>query len=498
MKKVLASVLAGSMVLSMASVAFARGITKNSGSNDYDFRLVPAVLGSVDVGGEAINYKDVSPLYEEAAKEYIDAYNALEKMITSKKDADITAAVTALKTAYSALETQYKTLPAEVKAVYTLPATATIKAAYTSEITTLGISQDAGVDNLLSLNGKAAYGKALAPSSVATAAKIILDKYTKPADVRVNIVDVTNSSSDGAYQIQNKDSFKLLWDNGEDWNLYTYGTDDAKEVVVRLAVPKDEDLRIDVAAGDVKVVRKKIPAGKSDVRGKVDVYDVTIKAAAGVRDFELDDYKVEFDCHDSNLVFFVEGKVAYSDYRDVEPDERYINQKSDPDKDHEDGCVYNFDQVIDEATRIICNDYVDVLFKGNYGTDFENMRVLTDDIKEVEDFFQDYDVDYYDFIGTPKFAKDVTVRVDADSDSYIYEFDKKTGDVVDITDECDYTSDGWTFKRKSLKTYVVLEEPYEGGNVRADKEPVDNEPTEPDDTDATGSKPNPGTGAMPF
>ena len=138
------------------------------------------------------------------------------------------------------------------------------------------------------------------------------------------------------------------------------------------------------------------------------------------------------------------------------------------------------------------------MLKGSCGTDFENLRVMTDDIKEVEDFFQDYDIDYYDFIGTPKFAKDITVRVDADSDSYIYEFDKNTGDVVDITDECDYTSDGWTFKRKNLKTYVVLEEPYEGGNVRADKEPVDNEPTEPDDTDATGSKPNPGTGAMPF
>ena len=134
------------------------------------------------------------------------------------------------------------------------------------------------------------------------------------------------------------------------------------------------------------------------------------------------------------------------------------------------------------------------MLKGSCGTDFENLRDVTDDIAEAED----YDIDYYDFIGTPKFAKDITVRVDADSDSYIYEFDKNTGDVVDITDECEYTSDGWTFKRKALKTYVVLEEPYEGGNVRADKEPVDNEPTEPDDTDATGSKPNPGTGAMPF
>ena len=72
------------------------------------------------------------------------------------------------------------------------------------------------------------------------------------------------------------------------------------------------------------------------------------------------------------------------------------------------------------------------MLKGSCGTDFENLRDVTDDIDEAED----YDIDYYDFIGTPKFAKDITVR--------------------------------------------------------ADKEPVDDEPTEPDDTDATGSKPNPG------
>ena len=134
------------------------------------------------------------------------------------------------------------------------------------------------------------------------------------------------------------------------------------------------------------------------------------------------------------------------------------------------------------------------MLKGSCGTDFENLRDVTDDIAEAED----YDIDYYDFIGTPKFAKDITVRADKEPVDDIYECDKNTGEVVDITDKCEYTSEGWTFKRKSVKTYVVLDEPYEGGNVRADKEPVDDEPSEPDDTDATGSKPNPGTGAMPF
>ena len=485
MKKVLASVLAGSMVLGMASMASAASLVKTSKSTDYDFYVTAYDPTVYDVKAEEVVGQDLI----DAAAAYKKAYNAVMKA----KEADVDALIASLGRAYGDLYVEINLLDSAVKskfeAIHAYDAPKDIADALDEKADDIDVTL--GNCTAATMSGKAAFAPALASLKAKIAAVKAL--YPAPADVEDVIELSAVAIGTGTLNVSHRDSFKLEDNAGNEWNLYNYGVDDTKEVIIRLAVPAKEDFRVDVASGKVTMTRKKVKT-----QGGADIYDIKVKAAAGVRDFELDDYKIEFDLHDSNLVFFVEGKVAYSDYREVAPDERYINKKSTHIEDHTDGCVYDFNEVIDEETRIICNDYVDLLFKGNYGTDFENLRVMTDDIKEVEDFFQDYDIDYYDFIGTPKFAKDITVRVDADSDSYIYEFDKKTGDVVDITDECDYTSDGWTFKRKNLKTYVVLEEPYEGGNVRADKEPVDDEPTEPDDTDATGSKPNPGTGAMPF
>lgn len=491
MKKVLASVLAGSMVLGMASMASAATLKKTDNSKDYDFQIY-----AYEPDGEFKSSEKLVDVLDKATYDaltaYQDAYKALEKTSAANVARNANKALSAFDTFRKAVVRD-----SAVKGNSSL--VSELNTALKSNKTTDKLAEEAeknatAAPGVSSIAGKAAYTAALAIDTLEKGEALVA-VLTDPDDIVDALAVLFNAVGNGEYTIANKDSFELFDNAGNEWKLYTYGEDDTKEVVIRLAVEYDEDFRVDVASGGVTVTRKRV---RRDKANNLDVYDVTIKAAAGVRDFELDDYKVEFDLHDANLVFFIEGEVAYSDYRDVEPDERYIIKKSTHIDDHTDGSIFNFGEVIDEETRIVCNDYVDLLFKGNYGTDFENLRVMTDDIKEVEDFFQDYDIDYYDFIGTPKFAKDITVRVDADSDSYIYEFDKKTGDVVDITDECDYTSDGWTFKRKSLKTYVVLEEPYEGGNVRADKEPVDDEPTEPDDTDATGSKPNPGTGAMPF
>ena len=117
------------------------------------------------------------------------------------------------------------------------------------------------------------------------------------------------------------------------------------------------------------------------------------------------------------------------------------------------------------------------------------MRVVRDVPAEVKEFFDDDDVDCYDFIAKPKFAKSVEVVIDADADSTIYEYDKTTGDLTRI--DAKRSSDGWKFSTKILGTYIISEEEYDEGNAKDEptKEPV-SEPTE-----TPADKNNPGTGA---
>lgn len=191
---------------------------------------------------------------------------------------------------------------------------------------------------------------------------------------------------------------------------------------------------------------------------------VTIKAKAGVRDFELEDYEVDVDLtigrlngnkiedkEDITITLQKEDGVAYSISREVYSGDNYSITKSR-------GSIFDFNEVLDEQVRIRCNDFVDVFFKGNYGTDRENMRVVTDEIAEVSKALGDRDVDYYDFVGTPKFASKVKVVIDADPNSYLYEYDKKTGTLTKVA--ANYESDGWAFTTKNLGTYIVTEEAY--------------------------------------
>ena len=304
----------------------------------------------------------------------------------------------------------------------------------------------------------------LGTASVAFAAQ--LDVETPDTNTANHLVDFSNAEDESYTDLAAQGIY-----------LYTYGTDAAKEPTFIVRLPSD-DVRIDVQSGNVSVSKKKISDGE---------YKVTIKAKAGVRDFELEKFTVELES--GNDIFYIKGKVAYSDIQTVASDEHYSVSKSDTDNDGDDGAVFEFDEVIDEETRIRCNDYVDVYFKGNYGTDMENMRVVTDEISEVEEFFNDVDVDYYDFVGTPKFATKVKVLIDGDPNAFVYEYNKETGDLTRI--DADYESDGWAFTTKNLGCYVITEEEYEEGNTQEEEPEVSSE----EESETESGKTNPGTGA---
>lgn len=241
--------------------------------------------------------------------------------------------------------------------------------------------------------------------------------------------------------------------NVEDYYLYTKDSDD---LVLRFEVGDKERLRADVMDGKVSVSVK---------RETGNFYKVTIKPKYGVRDFDLKSWKIELDAGDKT--YYVKGKGAYSDTQEVISGDRLsVCDSKMGASDGTTGSIFTFDEALDEETRIRCHDYVDVFFKGNYGTDRENMQVSTDEITEVSKFFGDIDLDFYDFVGTPKFATKVKVTIDADKNSVLYEYNKKTGDLTRI--DADYESDAWNFTTKTLGTYVLAEEEYAAGNVNAE------------------------------
>lgn len=273
----------------------------------------------------------------------------------------------------------------------------------------------------------------------------------------------------------------------EDHRIYTFGTGAAEDMTFVFDVAKKTKLRADVADGKISVSTKKIGTyGEGDAQ--YTTYEITVKPKWGVRDFKNDNkWKVELDIGgDGDKVVYIKGKGGYSDTQVVTSGDRFAVRKSGDTTDGTSGSIFDFSEVIDEETRIRCHDYVDVYFKGNYGTDKENLRVVTDKISDVEKYFDDSDIDCYDFVGTPKFATKVRVIIDGDSNAYLYEYNKNTGDITAV--DAEYTSDGWSFTTKNLGTYILAEEEYEGGNVKKeeveDKEPV----SAPDKT-------NPGTGA---
>ena len=224
-------------------------------------------------------------------------------------------------------------------------------------------------------------------------------------------IEVTPADDNGIFE-----GFEEIYTWGNDYD----GNDPLSEIKVAL-VPNDvnnngvlqlqagggttyriTDVDVHVNSDNVSASVRRNDGGLITTTGLGNAPVVTIKAKAGVRDFELEDWEIDVDMtiqeldygFDADGNFFISAGdkedititikqsdgVAYSRMQEIFSDEKYSISK-------ERGSICDFDEVIDEETRIRANEYVDVFFKGNYGTDKENMRVVTDSISEVEAYF---------------------------------------------------------------------------------------------------------------
>ena len=278
-----------------------------------------------------------------------------------------------------------------------------------------------------------------------------------------------------------KKVFNISDQGAETVYLYNYNSEGVK-LYFDLGGYKFSDIDVHVASGDVKPKKERLDDNNMAI---------IITPNFGLKDTKSD-WSVDVEV-DDDFVFTIKGKGAYSSVQEVYSGAklRVTEAKKDSpigvDSDADDGCFFDFSEVLEDTTRIRCDEYVDLYFKGNYDTKVENLRVKRDVPDEVKEYFDDEDVDCYDFIAKPKFAKSVEVIIDADADSIIYEYDKSSGDLTRI--DASRSSDGWKFSTKVLGTYIVTEEEYDEGNTKEPAEEPTDEPT--DSTD----KSNPGTGA---
>lgn len=321
--------------------------------------------------------------------------------------------------------------------------------------------------------------------------------------------------------------FSLIVDRGSDGGEYrsgapylvSYGPDNGSAVDEENAASKAkiEIMPYDVndPAHDLKITdisthsRSKNVKASSKLNGgtKTDPPVVTLKGNAGVRDLDWEDYEVDVDLEiadynpvsgntsnyrDITITIYGDEAVAYSRICEVEDDTNYtISERR--------GCVFKFIEDIDDTVRIRCSDDVDVYFRGDYGDDeLVNLGVSTDAIGRVDDFYFNTNVNYYKFLGSPRPGSKVQVAIEADPDTYLYEF--KNNKVSEIN--AGYDNGQWYFSTRQLGTYFVADEEYKGPDDLNSDSTSSEEETEKippsGDADNANKITNPSTGSNDY
>ena len=295
--------------------------------------------------------------------------------------------------------------------------------------------------------------------------------------------------------------------------LVTYGPDNGAATDEENAASKVK-IEIEQASGQ-RITKISTHANSKNVKVSSKIYDgmspnppvVTIKGNAGVRDLDWEDYEVEIDLEigdynvadgrtynveDVTITIYGDEAIAYSRICEVEDDTNYtISEKK--------GCVFKFIEDIDETVRIRCSDDVDVYFRGDYGDDeLVNLGISTDAISRVDDFYFNTNVNYYKFLGSPRPGSKVQVAIEADPDTYLYEF--KNNKVSEIN--AGYDNGQWYFSTRQLGTYFVADEEYKGPDDLNSDSSSSEEETEKippsGDADNANKIQNPSTGSNDY
>lgn len=230
----------------------------------------------------------------------------------------------------------------------------------------------------------------------------------------------------------------------EEYCLYTQGSGD---MILRFQLGSKEKLEAHVDTGKVSASVK---------REMNDIYKLAIHPEYGAEDIEPTSWQVVLDAGDTKT-YIIQGKGAYSDVQGVHPGDRLTASGSALGaSDGQSGFIFDFDGLLDEAAYIRCAPGVELWFDGDYGTDRENLRVETGIIEEVADFFGETDIDCYDFIGAPRFADKLTVRIEAGRGSTLYQYNRKTGDLTRMS--AGYDAGAWSFSTRRPGTYIIARE----------------------------------------
>lgn len=365
---------------------------------------------------------------------------------------------------------------------------------------------------------------AIALSMSSAAFAITLDPGTIVPSTGGSVIGVSNITAGGSAKLQNNKLYVPYGINNVDVDIasftglpvYTYGTpDNLQFAMIPFAKTTDNKdvagvrfTKLHLRSNDEARIIPTVTMNRGSALGSDSKVNeglaptIKLKAVNKGTDFKYDnefndtsvevDYTMEaFDgtankgsAYSGSFKMKMDKSVAYSKTQLLQNDQPITLSKAN-------GTIVKFSDSIYDKTKIRANENVDVFFKGNYGTNKQNLRVVTDSIDALTTYFAESNVNVYDFTFTPSFASSVKVEIDADQNAVVYEYNKKTGDVTKINTT--YANNAAGFETRKLSCYAVVDDEYENGNVKGDTTVVE-EPTDVSGGTTT-DKTNPGTGA---
>lgn len=261
--------------------------------------------------------------------------------------------------------------------------------------------------------------------------------------------------------ISDKAVFSVMTAEGKG-TLYQF---DSASAELKFLVDAGYTLDVHVVEGPIaakSVIRENFSDGRTG-------YGVVVTSRVAPTDLETRSWRVSVELEGPDGVdktCQIKGKAAYSGTQTLESGDRQrVTASRSADTEGSSGSIFAFSGPFTETARVRVGEYVDLYFQGDYGETKANLRMVTDSIPAITAAMDDQDIEFYTFVGKPSFAQDVTVLIDADSDSNLYTYDEQSGSYTRI--HAPYESDGWKFQTRKLGTYFVTGEEFSEGNVKS-------------------------------
>ena len=183
---------------------------------------------------------------------------------------------------------------------------------------------------------------------------------------------------------------------------------------------------------------------------------IILRPSIGTKTVEPEEYEISVEVVDRKTRdtvadgYTMNGTLVYDKLQYAESGERMNNKN---------GVLYDFmDGEEDVEIRVDNNVSLEIpSARGIY-----NLHMNDAGNESIDYMFSEHELKYYNFVAKPKFSSDVTVRLNAAEDEYLYEY--LNGRLSKVKAEYD-ERDGYIFNVRQLGTYILSDLPLAEGVV---------------------------------